>query len=84
MGKEESCNFAPAFGNETDAGGCPAAGQAGAQMPLRAITGGVAGRFRVLKIFSPENLVGKKKRRNFAGLSGNGRCTASEGPKIEH
>ena len=75
MGKEESCNFAPAFGNETDAGGCPAAGQ-GVQMPPRAITGGVAGRFRVLKIFSPENLAGKKKRRNFAGLFGNGRCTA--------
>lgn len=48
------------------------------------ITGGVAGRFRVLKIFSPENLAGKKKRRNFAGLSGNGRCTAAEGLKIEH
>ena len=77
VGKEESCNFAPAFGNETDAGGCPAAGQAGAEAP-QGITGGVAGRFRVLKFFSPENLAGKKKRRNFAGLSGNGRCTATE------
>ena len=35
VGKEESCNFAPAFGNETDAGGCPAAGQAWAQMHRR-------------------------------------------------
>jgi len=47
----------------------------GADAP-QGITGGVAGRFRDLKIFSPENLAGKKKRRNFAGLFGNGRCAA--------
>ena len=56
----------------------------GGQQVLQSITGGVAGMFKALKIFSPENLAGKKKRRNFAGLSGNGRCAAAEGQKIVH